>query len=109
MLTCQCQWMWFPLAEIRTEIQSCDLKFYLKEQNSDNAWIKGGGWTLLNVETLGYSGLHKDEEVHRVWLTRQVKVTPEVREVLGVEKEYVAIDPFTVVERVPRDPRVTST
>lgn len=60
--------------ERKIEIQSCDLKTFLDDQNSDHFWIKGGGWKVLNVETIlpngdGY-GMKRV-----VWLTRTVEVT----------------------------------
>jgi hypothetical protein len=58
--------------ERKIEIQSCSLKFFLDEQNSDHAWIKGGRWKLLNVETVT-SG-YETREI--VWLTREVEIVP---------------------------------
>jgi hypothetical protein len=60
------------VSERKIEIQSCSLKFFLDDQNSDHAWIKGGGWKLLNVETVT-SG-YEPREI--VWLTREVEIVP---------------------------------
>jgi hypothetical protein len=59
--------------ECRIEIQSCDLKTFLDDQNSDNFWVKNGEWEILNVETLNPTSYN---ERTIVWLMRTVEVSP---------------------------------
>lgn len=67
-----------PYTEI--EVQSCDLDFFLRDQNSDHAWIKRGSWKLLNVETVSGDGGWGTRKV--AWLTRTVTKTPATVEVV---------------------------
>lgn len=63
------------------EIQACDLKFFLDNQNSDHAWIKGGGWKLLNVETIEEKSYVTSRQI--VWLTRTVEIEPQSIKVIS--------------------------
>lgn len=69
---------------LEIEVQSCDLDFFLREQNSDHAWIKPGKWRLLNVETIADSGSGHDPR-KIAWLIRTINRIPETIEVMGYE------------------------
>jgi len=66
--------------EERIEIQQSDLQFFLTNQNSPNAWFKGQGWQIINVETITEGGGYDTRQV--VWLMRRVRVNPAQYEVI---------------------------